>query len=428
MIAKHLGRVANSRFWSGLFPGPNESPAVVFGLDGKKGPQYVAAMSGTTMYTGHLAYLTMERSKKEPEQDVIEGRQSVSFGVAYLAMKHVNCDPPIERIPVTASLIAFLPTTVSIVTCIMCALVYDWLSFSLIFIGIVTTGYASLVIGQRRLVIKSVNAAPGAPPGHGLLMGDGEVVVIKGEERDVNVITRGRFDLVSYTDQWGDEEKGTTSSYFTLGLCSFLLFSQSLLQLLLIPQGSLFGQIMFLVSLAVSWGYNTHLSLLEKEKIQTAITFQAIGNPQMIRFRTDTRTTMSVFVCLLVFHGVKRSSPEEDRAHRVRILNACIPNDTVVWRRWKAKVVEQLLSMDDLSDSLPTWRKSRKTRRLQSRTEASWGRCSKMRMMRLEGIYVFVIDYLRILVTKRLNVDGIFHFHHVPRRIFLINVVSCVYR
>jgi hypothetical protein len=360
VIAKHLGGLENSRFWSGLFPGPNESPAIVFGLDGKKGPQYVAAMSGTTMSTGHLAYLTMQRSR-ELEPEGIEGRQTVSFGVAYLAMKHTNCGSPIERIPVTASLMAFLPTTVSIVTCIMCALVYDWLSFSLILIGIVSTGYASLVIGQRKLVIKSVKPAPGAPPDHGLLMGDGEVVVIKGEERDVNVITRGRFDLESYTDQWGDEEKCTARkrraitapNYHGLGACSLLLLSQFFLQILLIPQGSLFGQIMFLVSLAVSWGYNTYLLSLEKEKFQARILFEALGSPKMLRFRTGTRTTMAVFVCLLIFHGVKRCSDERDRMLRLKCLVYCIPNDTVVWKRWKDKVVQQLLSIDDLSDSLP---------------------------------------------------------------------------
>ena len=38
-IAKRFGRMANSRFWDGLFPGTNDSPAISFELDGKQGTQ-----------------------------------------------------------------------------------------------------------------------------------------------------------------------------------------------------------------------------------------------------------------------------------------------------------------------------------------------------------------------------------------------------
>ena len=349
-MAKRFGRMANSRFWDGLFPGQNDSPAVSFGLDGKKGPQYTAALSGTTMHTQHLAYLTVERSK-EVEAKEIKGRVTIAFDVAYLAMKHVDYDTPIKPLPLKNALFGFIPIIASVATCLMCALVYDWFSFSMILIGIISSGLASLVIGKGRLVITSVkNPASGVPPGHGILMGDDKVVVIKGEERDVNAITKGRFDLKTDSKQ-GDEEKGTVRSYHAIGVCSLLLLLQFLLQLLLVPQGTLFGQIMFLVSLGVSWGYNSYLSSLEKEKIQTDILFETLGHPEMLRFRAGTRTTMAVFVCLLVFHEVERSTPEMDSASRVKILRACLPNNTLIWERWREKVVQQLLNINN--DSLP---------------------------------------------------------------------------
>ena len=419
-VAKRFGRMANSRFWDGLFPGSNDSPAVTFGLDSNMGPQYIAALSGTTMHAGHLAYLTMERIK-ELDEDVILGRVTNSFDVAYLNMKKVNLDAPVELQPLQDALFGLLPITVSVVACVICALVYDWISFSMILIGIISSGLASLVIGKGRLVLKSTKPAPGAPPGHGLLMGEGEMVVIKGEEQDVNVITKGHFDLKTGDEKdsqakgsetksgaekdnetkgsdersndgestgknsekggevkcnWtnGDVEKGDKKnstkeddekkkkkkkkgaipSYHMIGISSLLLLVQFLLQLLLVPQGSLFGQIMFLVSLGISWAYTSYLSSLEKEKIQIKVLFEALGNPKMLRFRTGTRTTMAVFVCLLVFHGVKRCSDEKDRMLRLKLLDKCIPNDTAVWKRWKDKVVQQLLSIDDASKSSPS--------------------------------------------------------------------------
>ncbi|KAF8131489.1 hypothetical protein EV363DRAFT_1330193 [Boletus edulis] len=376
-IAKRFGRMANSRFWDGLFPGANDSPAVSFELDGKKGPQYIAALSGTTLQTGHLGYLTMERSK-EVKTEKIKGRETTPINVAYLAMKNVDYNAPVKLIPFKSALWGLIPITVSIVTCIMCALVYDWFSCSMILIGIFTNGLASAFIGVGKLVIKSVSQpASGAPSGHGILIGEDGVVVIKGKERDVNAITKGQFDLLTdpmqsdeakvdevkedddESDDEGDdenadenendkkkavEEKSDEREYRAIGVCSLLLLLQFLLQLLLI---------MFLFSLGVSWGYNSYLSSLEKEKIQAGILFKALGDPEMCRFRAGTRTTMAVFVCLLLFYGVERSSPEKDRELRVKILKSCVPNDTDVWKRWREKVVDQLLNIDEGSHSLP---------------------------------------------------------------------------
>ena len=346
-IAKRFGRVGNSRFWQGFFPGPRDSLDVLLGLDGKQGPRYISALSETEFNTQHIGYLAMEGSK-EVEVTEMMGRLTIPHEVAYLAMRPVARRVPIQPLPLgRRAFYALIAIFSSVVTCVMCALVYDWFSFSTILIGIISGGLATSVIGKGRLVIDSV-VRP-ALPGHGILISEHGIMVIKGDEGDVNTITKGRFNLMTRIPSARSDD--------FICVCSLILFLQSLFQLLLISQGTLFGQIMFIISVGVSWWYNSYLSSLEKEKIQSELLFQALRNPQMLRFRLGTRTMMAVFVCLLLFHGVECAETEEKKAdecaHRDRILQHFLPNDTRVWWRWREKVVKQLVEIDDGSDSLP---------------------------------------------------------------------------
>ncbi|KIK73783.1 hypothetical protein PAXRUDRAFT_177486, partial [Paxillus rubicundulus Ve08.2h10] len=126
--------------------------------------------------------------------------------------------------------------------------------------------------------------------------------------------------------------------YKNIGWCSILLTIQFLAQLLLIPQGSLFGQIMFVSSLGVSWAYNSWLSSLDKEKIQKEILLNnVLGEPKVTKYYFGTRTSMVVFVLLVL-------QPEEPS----KILNELLPNDTKVWRKFKSTIVERLLDKEKL--------------------------------------------------------------------------------
>ncbi|KAF9226897.1 hypothetical protein BS17DRAFT_510735 [Gyrodon lividus] len=329
-VARRFGQLANSRFWDGLFPGPNESPAISFGLDGKPGPRYVASVSGTEMQTGHLGYLAMERSKDEKKEVVIDGRKTAPSTVTLLELKDVKYDGSVPQQNVGYAILALVPIATSVATCIMCAMVADWYCFSMILLGIISSGLASLVIGSGKVSLESVRApAPGAPPGDGMLIGGNAVVVVKGAEKDVNAITKGKFLL----------DIGGRPTYNEIGMCSLLLVIQFLLQLLLIPQGSLFGQIMFVASLGVSWVYNSYLSSLEKEKIQAKILFKKLGRPAMQKFCLGTRTSMTVFTCLLVCDGMDNP---HDAVDPDKILREFIRNDTAVWQRWRGKVIQQI--------------------------------------------------------------------------------------
>ncbi|KAG8219019.1 hypothetical protein J3R82DRAFT_4775 [Butyriboletus roseoflavus] len=338
-IAKRFGQLAASRFWDGLFPGPNETPAISFGLDGRLGPKYFATLSGTSMQTGHLGYLTMQKAKDERDLIQIEGRTTAPSNVAFLDLKDVKYHGKVPQRDVGNALLGFIPIQTSFLACIMCALVADWFAFAMILLGIISSGVACLVIGSGELSLDTVKTpAPGAPPGDGMLIGDNIVIVVKGAEKDVNAITKGKFLL----------KIDGAPTYNGVGLCSLLLLVQFLLQLLLIPQGTLFGQIMFLASLGVSWVYNSYLSSLEKEKIQAEVLFEKLGKPDMRTFRLGTRTTMAVFACLLLCDGMESSSGNVNPG---KILLDFIPNDTQVWQRWRKKVIQQMKERSS-SDSL----------------------------------------------------------------------------
>lgn len=330
-VARHFGNLAQSHFWERLFPHITKSPATLFGLDGEVGPRYTAALSGTEMQTGHLGHLAIELCKEIAEETAIKGRETTPTQVALIEMGDVDYDHNIPRLLKFNGLLALIPITASIVTCVMCALVYDWYSFSVILVGILASGLASIVIGSGKLVLKSVNTAPGSPPGDGILIPviwEDIVVVVKGAENAVNAITKGKFGLVL--------DDGL--SRHAVGICSILLILEFLAQLFLIPQGTLFGQLMFVISLCVSWVYNFHISSFRKETLQATVLFQKLHDPRIRKFRLGTRTTMAVFVALLVFHGVPSPSPIGVQ----KVLRTFLPNDTVVWERWRERVARQV--------------------------------------------------------------------------------------
>ena len=339
--AKHFGRIPISHFWQWLFQGTNETPEVNFRLDGKSGPKYIASLSGTEMQTGYLGYLTMQRAKEEKDLIWIEGRETAPSNVAFLELKDVKYDGKVPQSDPRNSLVAFIPILTSFAACIMCAMVADWFSFSMIILGMVSGGVACLVIGSGELSLDTVRMpAPGAPPGDGILIGGDTVIVVKGAEKDVNAITKGKFRLTMVG----------APTYNRIGLCSLLLFIQFLLQLLLIPQGSLFGQIMFLGTLGVSKVYNSYLylSTREEEKIHGKALFKMLDKPNMRAFRLGTRTTMTIFACLLICDGME--SPYGG-INPGKILRDFIPNDTEVWQRWRDKVSQQMKEGKSSSES-----------------------------------------------------------------------------
>lgn len=352
-FAARFARMANPRAWNGLLSPRNPPPVLLeLGLDGKTGPNYIAALSGATVHTGHLAHLTVKRSK-EMREVLVPGRLTNPIDVAYLVMGPVDYNARLKRLPLTYALSGLIPITISITTCVMCALVRDWYSFSMILLGMISGGLATLVAGRGKLMIKKSvhNSATDPPPG--ILLGEDCVVVVKGEKAGVNAITRARFELDTELETISKFRRGLRQSYSAIRIvCLFLFTTQFILQLLLIPQGTLFGQIMFIISLCASWLYNYYLASFDTEKIQAELLFQTLGSPKMHRFCVGTRVTMATFVCLLLFDDVTDSCAQEGQDRRLGILHACLPQVNAtrgVWKKWMDKVAEQLMHVDDVS-------------------------------------------------------------------------------
>ncbi|KAG1735711.1 uncharacterized protein EDB91DRAFT_1143913, partial [Suillus paluster] len=245
---------------------------------------------------------------------------------------------------------ASIPISASLAACAMCGYDHDWYCFAMILLGIISNGLTCLVVGSASVVLEGVKPADNAPPGDGMLVDDSSnhIVILKGAEEDVNGITKGRVYLEYLPRVWmkkrspglprepsgatpdleqAPEEKGRQNGALDFG--ALLLGMQSLLQLLLIPQGTLFGQLMFLSSFVISWVYNLYLSSLDKEKIQQELLFKTLNVDvgSMSRFELGTRTTAAVFATLVL----RPPSP-------IKLLNCFLPNKTAVWNRWREHV------------------------------------------------------------------------------------------
>ncbi|KAH7922978.1 hypothetical protein BV22DRAFT_1036887 [Leucogyrophana mollusca] len=328
-IGKRYGRLANSRFWDGLFPGVNTDPATLFELDGLKGPKYRAAQSGTIIpQTSHLGAL-FARECEARSAEKVQGRTTTPVGVTIVGLSHVPefvMNP--KRLRTYSGLVASIPITVSIGTCIICGLFEDWYCFTMILLGIVSSGISCFVIGSGKFTFDHPRPAAGAPKGDGVMFTESEVIILKGEEAAVNTVTRGKFSL----------RFSSEPVYRNIGWCSMLLTIQFVAQLLLIPQGTLFGQLMFVASLGVSWGYNSYLSSLDKEKIQREILMKhVLLNPPMKKYMLGTRSAMAVFVLLVL-----------EPAEPLQLLDEFVPNETRVWRKWKDTVVQRVATKEKL--------------------------------------------------------------------------------
>ncbi|OJT14990.1 hypothetical protein TRAPUB_8433 [Trametes pubescens] len=348
-IAKQYGQLAKARLWDGLFPGPNRDPAQLFGLDGKSGPRFLAAHSGSVIQrSAHPAYLVARKAQSIPpgQRTRIPCTRRSTFDCNVTTVD-LSYAPPSEeqprRLKSNLPLLALIPIVTSIGTCVLCALVADWWCFASIASGILASGVACFVIGSGQLTFTHPQPATGAPPGDGVLLDDEGIIVLRGCEDAVNSVTRGRFCL-----KFASEPK-----YNGIGVCSVGLTAQFLVQLLLIPQGTLFGQVMFVVTLGVSWMYNAYLSALEKEDIQTDILVDLLHlseTKDIQKFALGTRTAQVVFTALLLQPREPVKSPRPLKPYSPRkLLDELLPNDTPVWDRWKEAIVEKLRTGQSLT-------------------------------------------------------------------------------
>ncbi|OJT02948.1 hypothetical protein TRAPUB_6487 [Trametes pubescens] len=324
-IAKRYGQLSRSRFWDALYPGVNVDPAVLFEYDGGDGPKFTATQSGTVLpKTGHVANLFADEcSDLDPVHlppDIVMRKTSPGF-VTIAKLDYAPSTNDITRKNgIFTSILASIPIIVSLGACVGCAFIRDWYCFAIILLGVISSGLSCYVIGLGTLRFKHPPPARGAPPGDGVLENGGsELIIMKGPEGAINAVTRG------------NSRSTTTASQSTTALGAFVV------QLLLIPQSSLHGQLLFLATLACAWAYNSYLASFDRAGIQRAILSEQVlklKEGQLKRYRLGTRTAMVTFALLLL-------APAPEDAIR-RVLNDLLPNDTEVWRRWKSEVLTRI--------------------------------------------------------------------------------------
>ncbi|KAF8120575.1 hypothetical protein EV363DRAFT_1589633 [Boletus edulis] len=319
-LAKRFGSFAESASFRSIYSRNLSSkslsksvhldPTALFEPDSSncKGPRFRAAHSGTVVEdTGYLAALLMkECAAWEEDGRVVPGRrtQPVEITIADLGQALPSEVQPAHS-SVFTLLAASVPIAISISTCTLCAMFQDWCASSSILIGIIASGVSCLVLGSGGLVFSHHVPAKGSPAGA------------------VSSITRGRFSL-----QFPSE-----AHYNLIQCCSLLFYIQCVTQFILIPQASLFGQVMFLTSHGVSALYNAWLSSLDKDKVHRRLLFErAFANPTFTKYTFGTCPTAVVFMLLVL-------QPTRDP---MKLLDELLPNDTKVWKQWKRVVLEQL--------------------------------------------------------------------------------------
>ncbi|KAF9060474.1 hypothetical protein BDP27DRAFT_1430042 [Rhodocollybia butyracea] len=385
-IAKCYGRLAKGGLWRGLFSGDGSDPVELFGLGGKKGPRFVAAESGTNLpVTGHLAYLLSKRCQNvETKAQVIDGecrRKNAGVNVYVVHLRRVpgtQCHVASEGAYLSIFL-AILAILANITVCAISAVYRQWYAFAMILLGIAANGISCLVIGSGNLELRHSLPSEGSPRGDGVMINGNNMIVLLGDEGAVNFchqrIVLSRLQQQLQQGQWPKQPsppyhttplpKFESPSYISsppshvelspsppskhsnlnkIGACALLLTVQFVLQLLLIPQSPLFGQILFLVSLGISWAYNIYLASLDRENFQIDIISHRLdlhreADKPVPKYDLATWTGAAVFVAYVL-------RPSNCR----ELLDRIIPNNTGTWNQFKEEIAHV---MESTSQSVP---------------------------------------------------------------------------
>ncbi|KAG5219938.1 hypothetical protein IMY05_C4715000200 [Salix suchowensis] len=221
--------------------------------------------------------------------------------------------------------------------CILCGLSAEWFAFGVILYGILCNGIACYLIGSAEIFLRHPQPSPHSPSGNGIFDDRDHFVVCRGTEASINYIVKGKI-VVKYSKDEG---------YNKIGLSAMSLTVQFIAQLFLTPLSGLFGQIMFLSTLAISWIYNAQGSAAAK-------TSDEERTPQRIDGKTSFKggnayADVGGSVCNALRVTILRAQGRRKRPLRPGILDSLLPKDTEVWEEWRGLVlprVKQLVQSD----------------------------------------------------------------------------------
>ncbi|KAJ8475132.1 hypothetical protein ONZ51_g6767 [Trametes cubensis] len=319
-VGRLLKSLARSHFWDGLHAGASIDPdAFTQAVAKTRGPKFTAAFSGTSIEsTGEIANILATHCKNLPIEGVAEGRVTTPFAVTIANLYHT---PSSEEHPTLKANAPFLPILASVGASAACAAIGDWHCFSMIVLGMFCNAATSTALRTGDLTFTRPNTTPGAPAGDGFLEIGNEIVVLQGSESAVGSVTRGRFSLRFPSEK----------ALGRLATCATMSTFQCLAQLFIVPQGTLLGQLFFVLSLAIAWLYNSFMASAAKKAKAKVVVDDVLKTPSMQRYSLGSRSAMAVFLMQVL----KPANVEEQ-------LAALIPNKTRVWTAWRQIVARRL--------------------------------------------------------------------------------------
>lgn len=215
----------------------------------------------------------------------------------------------------------------SLFACGTCGYFLKWYPFVPTLLGIVVRGLAYLCIGTGEVVFRYPKPLAGSPPGDGILGDDQDFILLQGNREIVNAITRGEF-FLSF-QKW-------KHSRLAIQVCSTLFHAHAIVQVFCFPQSDLFGKVVVIIPIFITWAYHLWLAWFDEARIQQAVFDKVVGQPILNRFAFSNRTSAVAF---LLSAAYVRCQPLEDHERLEGILDALLPPNTPEWKFWKAAIV-----------------------------------------------------------------------------------------
>ncbi|KAI0362785.1 hypothetical protein OH77DRAFT_1388795 [Trametes cingulata] len=331
-LAKRYGQLARFNFWSPLYRPSAVPRELAVELGGVMRPTFTSSQSGAILQrTGPLAPMLVDECGLT-DAIVVIGRLSEEMDVTIVHLEREPSELEHPRVPHTHyRCMALFPMAATLSAAIVSAYYRDRYSASVILLGALCHGIACVVMGDAKFIYQHRIPHQAACLASGWLEAPKAFIVLCGTEAAVAPVTRGRFSL----------EFENSKAHCAVTACSILLGLQFLLQLILVPAGTLFGQVMFIASLLASWAYHRLILADDKESVQRGILMTDIlGGPQLQKYRFGTRTAAAVFAILAL-----RPAIGPDIKARLR---AVLPSDTPVWQLWDDIVARRILSGQSL--------------------------------------------------------------------------------
>lgn len=359
-VSKKYGMIAGTRFWDGLFPGKDSVPAEILGLDGKHGPRFLGAKSGTSIATtGHLSHLLfshckdssssgrppIHRTASQPLTAHAPTEKSVAdpaeaeylYSLTLISMLNntnnlngdskdsAKMDDFITQMSIPGFIAAFLTTGFSIAAALIAALLWhDYFCCIAIGVGILSNGFATLVYGSATLMVHRPFILPNAVPGDGILVRNNDIVILQGPESKIAGITRGRYELIYPGGP----------PYHRVGVVSIALAFQAFSQLILLPVATLNGQIIFLATFALSWFYNAYLASVDRENLQFKALKKMLGLDKSKSLSKKAFLRWASVVAASTFY-LRPIRPDD-------WIRQLIPNSTPIWDKWREHIVHAI--------------------------------------------------------------------------------------